>query len=104
MIVLISTHFVFITTTKKKKKKKKEKKEAFSIINIVKTKFHNLNYYLVLYFKRKIILNLVFINNCRLFLGFKKKLLRQIIDLKCLEKQLFYVYFLIFIFLILNEC
>ena len=102
MIVLISTHFVFITTTKKKKK---EKKEAFSIINIVKTKFHNLNYYLVLYFKRKIILNLVFINNYRFFWDLrKKKLLQQIIDLKCLEKQLFYVYFLIFIFLILNEC
>ena len=103
MIVLIITHFVFITTTKKEKKEKK--KEAFSVINIVKTKFHILNYYLVLYFKRKIILNLVFINNYRFFWDLrKKKFLRQIIDLKCLEKQLFYVYFLIFIFLILNEC
>ena len=84
MIVLIITHFVFITTTKKEKKekkKKKEKEEAFSIINIVKTKFHNLNYYLVLYFKRKIILNLVFINNYRFFWDLrKKKFLRQIID------------------------
>ena len=46
-----------------------KKTKAFSIINIVKTKFHNLNYYLILYFKRKIILNLVYINNYRLLWG-----------------------------------
>ena len=46
MIVLIITHFVFITTTKKEKKEKK--KEAFSVINIVKTKFPKLLFGFVL--------------------------------------------------------